>query len=157
MHILDISWNLVFLLLLLLFFCFFVLFNIAFPNPCPHESLPPHPMLCIFRRYLLSHTTLVLFDDCALQSEHHRIFCHDSSSKRVYVPFKDIKEFETWISIVFNRCSLHDVHSSECEDSNPWMNVPKWSKLQRICPAQGVGLGLGTAGLTLVTHSHIFI
>ncbi len=79
----------------------------------------------------------------ALRSGHHRIFRHDSSSKRTYIfHSKCIEVCKTWIKIVYIYRGIW-CHTRPCvkmlRSANPWMNVPKWSKLQRISPAQGVG------------------
>ncbi len=62
----------------------------------------------------------------SLRSGHHRIFCHDS--KRMWLKIVYIRGI--WCH---TRPSLEDV--AQCKR---WLNVPKWSKLQRISPAQGV-------------------
>ncbi len=87
----------------------------------------------------------------ALRSGHHRIFRHDSSSKRTYTRIfhsKCIEVCKTWIKIVYIYRGIW-CHTRPCvktlRSANPWMNVPKWSKLQRISPAQGVGsMSVGT-------------
>ncbi len=80
----------------------------------------------------------------ALRSGHHRIFRHDSSSKRTYIysiqsAYKCARrELKLYIFT-----EVYDVTLvcawRHCAAQKPWMNVPKWSKLQRISPAQGVG------------------
>ncbi len=81
-----------------------------------------------FRRLFYSNVS-------ALGSGHHRIFHHDSSSKRTYIfHSRCIEVCETWIKIVYIYRGTR-----RCAAQIPWMNVQKWSKLQRISPAQGVG------------------
>ncbi len=83
----------------------------------------------------------------SLGSGHHRIFLHDSSSKRIYMfHSKGIEVCEMWIKIVFIYRGIlcHTLHFSSrfrlCVCSaNLWKNVLKWGKLQRISPAQGIG------------------
>ncbi len=85
----------------------------------------------------------------SLRSEHH-IFRHDSSSNRTYMfHSKGIEVCETWIEIVliYRGILCHTSRFSSkfrlcvkmLRCANPWINVPKWSKLQPISPAQGVG------------------
>ncbi len=86
----------------------------------------------------------------ALRSGHHRIFRHDSSSNWTYIfHSKGIEVCETWIEIIFIYRGI-SYHTSRFASkfrlcvkmlcsANPWMTVPKLSKLQRISPAQGVG------------------
>ncbi len=72
----------------------------------------------------------------ALRSGHHTIFLHDSSLKRMYIfHSKCIEVCKTWIKIVYIYRGIW-CHTRPCvktlRNANPWMNVPKWSKLQRI-------------------------
>ncbi len=67
----------------------------------------------------------------ALRSGHHRILCHDSSSKRTYIfHSKCIEVCKTWIKIVHIYRGIW-CHTHPCvktlRSANPWMNVPKWS------------------------------
>ncbi len=116
---------------------------------------PRVPPLCTFCTFFLSLQTFVLFDcKCpAKWTSHHRIFRHDSSSMRTYIcsiqrAWKCARrEFKLYLFTeiyyvtlcpclvcfisVWRRCRQR-------WSTNPWMNVPKWSKLLRISPAQGV-------------------
>ncbi len=79
---------------------------------------------------------------CALQSGHHRIFHHDSSSKRVYMfHSKGIKVCKLYLFTEVYDVTLVCVWRpcKQRRSANPWMNVPKLIKLQWISPAQGVG------------------
>ncbi len=65
----------------------------------------------------------------ALRSGHHRIFLHDSSSKRTYIfHSKCIEVCETWIKIVYIYRGIW-CHTRPCVktlcSANPWMNVQK--------------------------------
>ncbi len=65
----------------------------------------------------------------ALRSGHHRIFLHDSSSKRTYIfHSKCIEVCETWIKIVYIYRGIW-CHTrpwvKTSRSANPWMNVPK--------------------------------
>ncbi len=98
------------------------------------------PPLCTFRMLLLLLQMFVLSAYVsALQSEHHRIVRHDSSSKRTYSIQSAYKcarrEFKLYI---YQRYMMSN--SSVLEDAaqrKPWMNVPKWSKLQWIPACSG--------------------
>ncbi len=87
------------------------------------------PPFCIFCMLLLSLQMFVLFELSALRSGHHRIFHHDSSSKRTYIfHSKCIEVCKTWIKIVYiYRCIW--CHTRPCvkmlRSANPWMNVLK--------------------------------
>ncbi len=66
----------------------------------------------------------------ALRSGHHRIFRHDSSSKRTYIfHSKCIEVCKTWIKIVYIYRGIW-CHTRPCVktlcSANPLMNVPKW-------------------------------
>ncbi len=102
---------------------------------------PPHSayFVCFSYRF----RCLFYSNVSALRSGHHSIFRHDSSSKRTYIfHSKCIEVCKTWIKIVYIYRGIW-CHTRPCvktlRSANPWMNVPKWSKLQRISPAQGVG------------------
>ncbi len=65
----------------------------------------------------------------ALRSGHHRIFLHDSSSKRTYIfHSKCIEVCKTWIKIVYIYRGIW-CHTRPCvktlRSANTWMNVPK--------------------------------
>ncbi len=65
----------------------------------------------------------------ALRSGHHRIFRHDSSSKRTYIfHSKCIEVCKTWIKIVYIYrgiwCHTRPCVKTSCS-ANPWMNVQK--------------------------------
>ncbi len=65
----------------------------------------------------------------ALRSGRHRIFLHDSSSKRTYIfHSKCIEVCKTWIKIVYIYRGIW-CHTRPCvktlRNANPWMNVPK--------------------------------
>ncbi len=123
------------------------------------NSSPRVPPLCTFCTFLLSLQMFVLFHcKCpAKWTSHHRIFRHDSSSKRTFVfHSKGIEVCETWIYIVFiyrgilcytsRFFSKFRLSVKTLRSVNSWMNVPKWSKLQRISPAQGVGSNVHCVG-----------
>ncbi len=59
----------------------------------------------------------------------------------IYIPFK-VEVCETWIKFLYIYRGVW-CHTCPCvktlRSANPWMNVLKWSKLQQIFPAQGVG------------------
>ncbi len=111
-------------------------------------------MVVLFNRKSLS----------ALRSGHHQIFRNDSSSKRAYICSiqRTLKcarhEFKLYlftevqyilyiyIYIYTNSIYCHTSHFSKefplcvktLRSANPWMNFPKWNKLQLIFPAQRV-------------------
>ncbi len=99
----------------------------SIPVLAPHRSAHFVCYSYHFRRLFYSNAS-------ALRSGHHTIFLHDSSSKRTYSIHSALKcarrEFKLYI--------FTDVYDDLCS-ANPLMNVLKWSKLQRISPAQGVG------------------
>ncbi len=101
------------------------------------------PCSAYFVCYSYRFRCLFYLNVSALRSGHHRIFRHDSSSKRTYIfHSKCIEVGKTWIKIVYIYRGIW-CHTRPCvktlRSANPWINVPKWSKLQRISPAQGVG------------------
>ncbi len=72
---------------------------------------------------------LFYWNASALRSGHHRIFLHDSSSKRTYIfHSKCIEVCKTWIKIVYIYRGIW-CHTRPCVktlcSANPWMNVPK--------------------------------
>ncbi len=101
------------------------------------------PRSAYFACYSYRFRCLFYSNVSALRSGLHRIFRHDSSSKWTYIfHSKCIKVCKTWIQIVYIYRGIW-CHTRPCvktlSSANPWMNVLKWSKLQRISPAQGVG------------------
>ncbi len=104
------------------------------------NSSPRAPPLCIFRMLLLSLQMFVLFErKCPAKWTSQDIPPWFQFEANVYIPFKVCK---TWIKIVYIYRGIW-CHTRPCvktlRSANPWMNVPKWSKLQRISPAQGEG------------------
>ncbi len=50
---------------------------------------------------------------------------------------------------------LYDVYEDAAgSGASPWINVPKWSKLQRISPAQGVGSNKHCVGIISIRTVH---
>ncbi len=98
------------------------------------------PPLCTFCTILLSL--------CALRSGHHMI---PVQSKRICSIQRALKcvrhEFRLYLFTEVYYVTLHTYLSFVCvwrrcrqgRSAHPWINVPKWSKLQRISPAQGEG------------------
>ncbi len=86
----------------------------------------------------------------ALRSGHYRIFRHDSSSKWMYSIQSALKfarcELKLYVRGI--RCHIH-LCLKMLLSTKQWMNVSKWSKLQQISPAEGVGSnGLGVDRLS---------
>ncbi len=87
------------------------------------------PVSAYFVCYSYRFRCLFYSNVSALRSGHHRIFLHDSSSKRTYIfHSKCIEVCETWIKIVYIYRGIW-CHTRPCvktlRSANPWMNVPK--------------------------------
>ncbi len=87
------------------------------------------PRSAYFVCYSYRFRCLFYWNVSALRSGHHRIFLHDSSSKRTYIfHSKCIEVCETWIKIVYIYRGIW-CHTRPCvktlRSANPWMNVPK--------------------------------
>jgi len=116
------------------------------------DSSPRDPLLCTFCMFFLSLQTFVLFEHkCPAKWT-----LQDSSSKWTYMFHSKCTQMcEMLIYIVFIHRGIW-CHTCPCvkmlHSTNPWMNVPKWSKLQQISPAQGVGSNGHCVG-TIWEHS----
>ncbi len=91
--------------------------------------LAPPPRSAYFVCYSYRFRCLFYSNVSALRSGHHRIFRHDSSSKRTYIfHSKCIEVCKTWITIVYIYRGIW-CHTRPCvktlRSANPWMNVPK--------------------------------
>ncbi len=87
------------------------------------------PRSAYFVCYSYRFRCLFYWNVSALRSGHHRIFLHDSSSKRTYIfHSKCIEVCETWIKIVYIYRGIW-CHTRPCvktlRSANPWMNVQK--------------------------------
>ncbi len=90
---------------------------------------PPPPRSAYFVCYSYRFRCLFYWNVSALRSGRHRIFLHDSSSKRTYIfHSKCIEVCETWIKIVYIYRGIW-WHTRPCvktlRSANPWMNVQK--------------------------------
>ncbi len=87
------------------------------------------PRSAYFVCYSYRFRCLFYWNVSALRSGHHRIFLHDSSSKRTYIfHSKCIEVCKTWIKIVYIYRGIW-CHTRPCvktlRSANPWMNVPE--------------------------------
>ncbi len=85
------------------------------------------PRSAYFVCYSYRFRCLFYWNVSALRSGHHRIFLHDSSSKRTYIfHSKCIEVCKTWIKIVYIYRGIW-CHTHPCvktlRSANPWMNV----------------------------------
>ncbi len=100
------------------------------------NSSPRPPPLCTFCMFLLSVQTFVIFESkCPAKWTSQDIPPWFQFEANVYVPYK--VHWSVW-DVNLNCIYLQSVlsHTRPCvktlRSANPWMNVPKWSKLQRI-------------------------
>ncbi len=87
------------------------------------------PRSAYFVCYSYRFRCLLYSNVSALRSGHHRIFLHDSSSKRTYIFHSKCTEVcKTWIKIVYIYRGIW-CHTRPCvktlRSANPWMNVPE--------------------------------
>ncbi len=106
--------------------CSMVCYIAAVLNSSPRA---PPPRSAYFICYSYRIRCLFYLNVSALRSGHHRIFRHDSSSKRTYIfHSKCIEVCKTWIKIVYIYRGIW-CHTRPCvktlRTANPWMNVPK--------------------------------
>ncbi len=99
------------------------------PNSVVLNSSPRAPRSAYFVCYSYRFRCLFYWNVSALRSGHHRIFRHDSSSKRTYIfHSKCIEVCKTWIKIVYIYRGIR-CHTRPCvktlRSANPWMNVQK--------------------------------
>ncbi len=102
------------------------------------NSSPRTPPLCTFRMLLLSLQTFVLFKrKCPAKWTSQNIPPWFQFEANVYIPVHWSVRVVNFNCIYLQR---YMIVRAWRKSANPrWMNVPKWSKLQRIFPAQGVG------------------